>query len=118
MTNAIQLPAVIQDGLIIAVTGYVIVFFALLLLYYLFSGLSRVFTWDVKQRLLRRGKLPKIEKDSDLHIPGEVTAAIAMSIYLCRYLHDDESNILTIKKVSKAYSPWSSKIYGLRNFNR
>ena len=37
MTNAIQLPAVIQDGLIIAVTGYVIVFFALLLLYYLFS---------------------------------------------------------------------------------
>ena len=30
------------------------------------------------------------------------------------YAHDDESTILTIKKMKRAYSPWSSKIYNLR----
>ena len=28
--------------------------------------------------------------------------------------HDTESTILTINKVKRAYSPWSSKIYNLR----
>ena len=47
---------------------------------------------------------------------GEVNAAIATALYMYfNELHDDESNIITIKKVSKFYSPWSSKIYGLRN---
>ena len=30
-----------------------------------------------------------------------------------------EAGVLTIKQISKAYSPWSSKIYAVRNqFNR
>ena len=29
-------------------------------------------------------------------------------------VHDNESTILTLNKVRKAYSPWSSKIYSLR----
>ena len=29
-------------------------------------------------------------------------------------MHDEESNVITIKRVRKTYSPWSSKIYGLR----
>jgi len=33
-------------------------------------------------------------------------------------IHDKESEILTIDKVSRTYSPWSSKIYGLRQFPR
>jgi Na+-transporting methylmalonyl-CoA/oxaloacetate decarboxylase gamma subunit len=119
MLASIQIPSNIQEGIIIAVTGYVIVFVALLLLYYLFSGLSKFLTWQVKQKLIRTGRFPKhIKKDEELHISGEITAAIAMAVYLCRDLHDDESNVLTIKRVSKNYSPWSSKIYGLRRFNR
>lgn len=31
-------------------------------------------------------------------------------------VHDKESAILTINKVKRAYSPWSSKIYGLREY--
>ena len=105
-----------DEGLIIAVSGYIIVFTALLLLYYSFSGLTKLLTWQIKNRLIKHGKLPPIEKDSDLHIQGEVAAAIAMAIYLCRDLHDDESNVLTIKKISKSYSPWSSKIYNVHHF--
>ncbi len=46
---------------------------------------------------------------------GEVIAAIAMA--LSEHFaegHDLEETILTIRKLQKAYSPWSSKIYNLR----
>ena len=32
--------------------------------------------------------------------------------------HDRENTILTINKVRRAYSPWSSKIYNLRELPR
>lgn len=119
MIASIQTPPVIEEGIVVAITGYVIVFAALLMLFYLFSWLSKFLSWQTRQKLIRTGRFPKhIKKDDDLRISGEITAAIAMAIYLCRDLHDDESNVLTIKKVSKTYSPWSSKIYGLRRFSR
>lgn len=43
---------------------------------------------------------------SDNNIPTEVLAAIAMAIYDYQYQHDQESNVLTIKNVSKDYLPW------------
>jgi hypothetical protein len=43
---------------------------------------------------------------SDQNIPTEVLAAIAMAIYDFQYQHDVESNVLTIKHVSKDYLPW------------
>jgi len=30
-------------------------------------------------------------------------------------VHDDESNVITIKRIERRYSPWSSKIYGINN---
>ncbi|HLP06364.1 MAG TPA: OadG family protein [Paludibacter sp.] len=50
------------------------------------------------------------------HLSAGDSAAIAMALYL--YYsdeHDEESAIITIKKVERRYSPWSSKIYGLNN---
>ncbi|MDR2947901.1 MAG: hypothetical protein ACK5KL_11060 [Dysgonomonas sp.] len=46
---------------------------------------------------------------SDQHIPTEVLAAIAMAIYDTQHQHDVESNVLTIKHVSKDYLPWADK---------
>ena len=44
-------------------------------------------------------------------------AAIAMALYLYfNEMHDEESNVITIQRISKTYSPWSSKIYNMRNF--
>jgi hypothetical protein len=48
-------------------------------------------------------------------INGEVAAVISAALHLYKNdEHDFENTVLTIKKVAKAYSPWSSKIYGLR----
>ena len=48
-------------------------------------------------------------------VNDEVAAAISMalSLYL-QDVHDYERAVVTIQKVMRPYSPWSSKIYGLR----
>lgn len=46
---------------------------------------------------------------------GEELAAIAMALYqYSEDLHDIENTIITINRQATFYSPWSSKIYGLR----
>ena len=47
--------------------------------------------------------------------PDEVSAVIAMALDLhLKDIHDYEKTVLTIQKVMRPYSPWSSKFYGLR----
>ena len=47
--------------------------------------------------------------------PGEVIAAITMALHEAQGAdHDVEETILTISRVKRSYSPWSSKIYTLR----
>jgi len=51
----------------------------------------------------------------------EVYAAIGTAIHLSgqdNKEHDVENTVLTISKVSKNYSPWSSKIYTIRETPR
>jgi Na+-transporting methylmalonyl-CoA/oxaloacetate decarboxylase gamma subunit len=117
MESLIIINSIITEGIEVAIIGYVIVFMALLLLYIIFTYLAKGLVWQKKQKLLKSEKLLHI-KDEDVVVSGEVAAAIAMAIFLCRDLHDDESDIITIKKVSKTYSPWSSKIYGMRFFQK
>lgn len=55
------------------------------------------------------------EDHHDENDSGEVIAAIAMA--LAEHFgqgHDIEDTILTIKRMRKAYSPWNSKIYNIR----
>jgi len=111
-----ETPAFLEQGIIIAITGYIIVFVALVLLYLAFTAVSKILLIKTKRYLARSGKLKNL-KDHEINISGEVSAAIAMAVYLTALLHDEESDILTIKKISKTYSPWNSKIYGLRNSN-
>ena len=54
------------------------------------------------------------EKNLGSH-SGEEAAAIAMALHeFMNDAHDVEDMILTINKVKRTYSPWSSKIYTLR----
>ncbi len=48
-------------------------------------------------------------------VSDEEAAAIALAIHMYKVeMHDMESLTITLKKVSRIYSPWSSKIYTLR----
>lgn len=61
--------------------------------------------------------VPEIKEDAvkEPDTSEEVMAAIglALSLYM-QDVHDYEKTILTMNKVMRPYSPWSSKIYGLR----
>ncbi len=104
------------DGILISVAGYVVVFIALLLLYLIFSNLTKALQLRLRKRLKSEGH--KVEsEEKELSVSGEINAAISMALYLhFEEAHDIENTVLTITKVQKAYSPWSSKIYGLREF--
>lgn len=60
--------------------------------------------------------VPDTLPEKEVEIPAEIVAAIGLA--LRRYesdLYDMESTVLTINRVARAYSPWSSKIYGIMN---
>lgn len=106
------------ETIIIAAVGYLIVFLALVSLFWFFSILPKIIYFNARRENKKKGK--SIAHPDEFNVSGEETAAIAMALHLyIGELHDEESGILTIKKISKAYSPWSSKIYAVRNqFNR
>ncbi|MCS7052210.1 MAG: OadG family protein [Ignavibacterium sp.] len=104
-------------GIGMTVIGYSVVFIALLLLYVIFYNLSKVLALNIKRILRKEGKSEEANKVEE--ISGEVNAAIAYAIYLYfNELHDKENPVITISRISKAYSPWSSKIYSLRKYPR
>lgn len=104
-------------GIGMTVIGYVIVFIALLLLYIVFYNLTKILSGNIKRILRKEGKI--IDDKTSIEMSGEVNAAIAAALYLYyNELHDKENTVLTINRVSRAYSPWSSKIYSLRQYPR
>ncbi len=104
-------------GLGMTVIGMVIVFVGLLLLYIVFYNLTKLIQLKLRRFLRKEGIVDKEKKD--ISVSGEVNAAIAMALHLYfQEMHDEESAILTINRASKIYSPWSSKIYGLRQHPR
>lgn len=62
------------------------------------------------------GKKADTAKCVDIHPTSEEQAAIAMAMHLYFNAHDEEPNFITIKEAERRYSPWSSKIYNMRNF--
>ncbi len=104
-------------GLVIAVVGIGIVFTALAILTLIFNQIPKLFKVRLRSKLRKSGKITENE-ECCTDLSGETNAAIALAIHLyMSELHDMESNVMTIEKVSRRYSPWNSKIYGLRNLS-
>ncbi len=108
----------VQFGLTVAIVGFSIVFFSLTALVIVFTRLPKLINMKFnKEKFHRRKKETQEEPtEDDFVIEGNVTAAISLALHMYfNELHDEESNIVTIKKVRKSYSPWSSKIYSVQN---
>ncbi len=109
----LQLSAEMLEGYTVALVGYSIVFLALVALIIVFTNIPKLLKLNLKRKLEKEGK--PVEAKS-LDIDGNVNAAIAMAIHMYfDEMHDEESGVITIQKVKKTYSPWSSKIYGVLN---
>lgn len=109
------------NGFGLTLMAMCIVFSALLLLSLSFYAINRIGARistrnNARSHGLETKSMPKDERPE--HDSGEEIAAIVMALQEHLNAHDKESTILTINKVRKSYSPWSSKIYGLRELPR
>lgn len=104
-----------QTSLVIVFIGYVICFIALLSLQLIFERLPLIIHLDIKKLFKSKEKVSTAESNvpkDKTDITGEELAAISAALNLfMNDLHDEESRVVTIQKISRQYSPWSSKIY-------
>jgi Na+-transporting methylmalonyl-CoA/oxaloacetate decarboxylase gamma subunit len=104
---------------IITIVGWLIVFAALVVLVIVFNNVPRLMNINFKKKASKKQIQQLSDSDDKKYLSGDETAAIAMALHLFfEEQHDEESNIITIKRIERRYSPWSSKIYGVRNFPR
>lgn len=100
----------------VAIVGYVIVFSALVLLFFVYNMMPKFINFKARRKMRKAGKCDDCEVE---HIEGDVNAAISMALYLhFNEIHDEESDVITIKRISRQYSPWSSKIYSTNSLYR
>ena len=100
-------------GFIMSITAMSVVFLALILLYLVFKQVGKSHVKRAKNKAAASAAVAATGSSGDAP-NGEIIAAIAIA--LKKYeedLHDIDSTVLTINRVAKAYSPWSSKIYSM-----
>ena len=107
-----------SNGIGMSISAMSVVFCGLILLFIAFKIVGRVSVSLSKRNAMKaKGITDKQEaKEKKLgEAPGEIFAAIAMAMYEMQSdVHDVEDTVLTITRVKRSYSPWSSKIYTLR----
>jgi Na+-transporting methylmalonyl-CoA/oxaloacetate decarboxylase gamma subunit len=101
-------------GVGMTLTAMGVVFLGLILLYVIFKWIGSVAMSLTRKRVMAAKGISVEEAQDIAGQSGEVYAAIAMAIYEATELHDEENTILTIRNTARNYSPWSSKIYTLR----
>lgn len=107
----------LSDGIFISIVGILVVFFALIVLAVIFFLIPKTMQAITKRKLKKEGK--EVKHDHDLDISVEVNAVIGAALYMYfNEIHDDESHEMTIKKIFKTYSPWSSKIYSMNSLHK
>lgn len=100
-------------GIIMTITAMFVVFMALFSLFIAFKFTGNAAKELTKRKAIESGQ--EIAQAGGNELSGEVLAAISAAIFeMDQDVHDIESTILTIDEVKRKYSPWSSKIYGLR----
>jgi glutaconyl-CoA/methylmalonyl-CoA decarboxylase subunit delta len=102
------------SGIAMTLIAMTVVFIALILLYITFKYIAKLYNVDVNKRFRKSRpgeEVPQTIED----IPGETLAAISLALHLYhQQMQGLEDAVMTFKNAAKTYSPWSSKIYGLR----
>ena len=105
-------------GLGMTITAMTVVFIGLILLYISFRIIGKVAVKLRKRNAMKAQNVTDKQEAKERGLgeaPGEVIAAISMALHEAQGAdHEVEETILTISRVKRSYSPWSSKIYTLR----
>jgi hypothetical protein len=109
--NSIKVWIIIVSGIGVAFTALVLIY---LFIKFVLPSVSETLAGLKTRKEIGSGTRPAKSQKQE----GGAIAAIAVVLYLhFSEMHDEESNVITIKRVSRTYSPWSSKLYSMRNRN-
>lgn len=102
-------------GVGMTITAMAVVFLGLILLYLSFKYVGSLAVGISKRRARKASGVDNGGSGSEALESGEIVTAISMALFeVDEDMHDLENTVLTIHQVARNYSPWSSKIYGLR----
>lgn len=108
-------------GIGMTLTAMAVVFMGLLLLFLVFKATGKLSVAASARRAQKASGAAGGTTTGPAagELSGEILVAIGMALHeLNEDAHDIENTVLTIQKVKRTYSPWSSKIYGLRELPR
>lgn len=100
----------------VTLIGFSLVFLLLVLLILVLQvfGVVATFKKKDKKKATVTTKPGAVEEDDAHMVSTQRAAAIAIALNLYRgALHDQESEVITIQAIKRAYSPWNSKIHSL-----
>ena len=119
MLSAVREPIATHDW-VVTVGGFLIVITALVVLFCIFTGFSKLVNHDFKKAKKEKkvAEAPKTSTAAGWKVDEDLAVVIGLALALAKDVHDEESGLVTIKRVERRYSPWSSKIYGLNGLIR
>ncbi len=105
------------NGIMISIVGMVVVFLSLLILVYLIKAVTRSVLYSERKAEKSEARV-QVEAPQahakKAQISGETIAAIALAMNEILYeIHDEEKTVITIQRISRPYSPWSSKLHSM-----
>lgn len=121
-TKSQKMARIDPHGIIMAITAMSVVFSALIILYFIFKQIGKISIRKSSKKTAESNASPEVkaaaaEAAKTDSVSGEVYAAISTAFHLFseeNEAHDEESFIVTLQHTDRTYSPWSSKIYQLR----
>lgn len=107
--------SVITEGLSYALIGMGVVFLGLIFLFIFMKVFVYFFVTSGSKKSIKTGGLIIRDVSGNAPMSGEILAAISLAIHQSREeFHDLEETIITMNRITKPYSPWSSKIHSIR----
>ena len=86
----------------------------------IFTGFSKLVNHDFKKakKDKKANVAPSTSTAAGWTVDEDLAVVIGLALALAKDVHDEESGFVTIQRVERRYSPWSSKIYGLNGLIR
>jgi hypothetical protein len=104
-------------GIGMAIIAMIAIFIGLILFSLVFKIIANISIQMTKRNAMKVHGITDMKIAEEKSIgseSGDILAAIAMALHEYQdNVHDVEDTVLTIDKVKRNYSPWSSKIYTL-----
>ena len=119
LLSAVREPIATHDW-VVTIGGFLIVITALVILFCIFTGFSKLVNHDFKKakKEKKANVAPSTSTAAGWKVDEDLAVVIGLALALSKDVHDEESGLVTIKRVERRYSPWSSKIYGLNGLIR